>query len=144
VVVLLAIILFAVRNNVAAGDLKVGDCFDVPTLGSSVTVKTVEHHGCTEAHTAEVFAVADYSGSGSTYPGPAAFDTFVTATCNPAFQNYVGIDVNAHPDLTIGYFYPLAEGWSKGDRGVTCYAERVDSAPMTKSVKGSATPSASP
>ena len=86
--------------------------------------------------------VVDYSGSG-TLSRPA-FDVFVVATCNPAFQAYVGIDVNADPDLSIGYFYPLADGWSSGDRGVTCYAERVDSGPMTNSVKGSASPSASP
>ena len=83
------------RAAVAPSDLKVGDCFDVPTLGSTVTVKTVQHHPCTEAHTAEVIDVVDYSGNGTTYPDSTAFDVFVVATCNPAFQAYVGIGVNA-------------------------------------------------
>ena len=36
-VVFLAVVLFVVRNNVAAGDLKVGDCFDIP---NGTTVRT--------------------------------------------------------------------------------------------------------
>jgi hypothetical protein len=39
------------RLTANAGDLKVGDCFDDPT---GEQVKDVQHHPCTESHTAEV------------------------------------------------------------------------------------------
>ena len=40
----------------SAGDLKVGDCFDVPSFETqSATVKDVQHHPCSELHSGEVF-----------------------------------------------------------------------------------------
>jgi hypothetical protein len=128
----LAAILWVVKDNAAAGDLKVGDCFDVPEKSS---VSTVTHHPCTEAHTGEVFLVADYT-EGTAYPISLSLDRFIRTTCAPAFEAYVGQDVDSHPDLTIGYFYPSRDGWTNGDRGITCYATREDSGQMTTSVKG--------
>ena len=40
------------RLSSSAGDLKVGDCFDEPATGGEIS--DVQHHPCTEAHTAEV------------------------------------------------------------------------------------------
>jgi hypothetical protein len=135
-------------NNLAGSpvsDLKVGDCFDVPTLASEAdTVDTVQHHPCTQGHTGEVIFVGDYTASATAYPAVSDFDSFVVTTCKPAFQAYVGTDLNSDPDLSIGYFYPLADGWGTGDRSVTCYATRTDDGSMTTTVKGSATSSASP
>jgi hypothetical protein len=136
-VVPLAVILYAVKDNAAADDLKVGDCFDVPT---ATTVQTVQHHPCTEAHGAEVIGVAEYTEGGTTYPISFVLEPFVTATCVPAFQAYVGADVDAVPDLSIGYFYPSRDSWSSGDRTITCYVARTDDGQMTESVKGSAAP----
>jgi hypothetical protein len=76
-------------------------------------------------------------------PAVSDFDTFVGATCKPAFQAYVGTDLDCDADLSVGYFYPLSDGWSNGDRGVTCYATRAHGGPMTTSVKGSGTSSGS-
>jgi hypothetical protein len=53
---------------------------------------------------------------------------------------YAGREINADPDLSIGYFYPSRDGWSSGDRTITCYVARSDEGPMTQSVKGSASP----
>ena len=58
-VVFLAVVLFVVRNNVAAGDLKVGDCFDIP---NGTTVRTVQSRPCAESHHAEVIFVGEYDG----------------------------------------------------------------------------------
>jgi|GEM_PF-1672940 len=140
-VVILAIVVVAVVVNAlgpkAVGDLKVGDCFDVPTLASEDdTVDTVQHHPCTESHTGEVIFVGDYAPATDVYPEVSDFDTFVGNACKPAFQQYVGTDLDSSPDLSIGYFYPLSDGWSNGDRSVTCYAVRDDNGPMTTSVKG--------
>ena len=52
----LAIVLFVVRNNVSADDLKVGDCFDIP---NGTSIQTVEHHRCNENHNAEVILCKD-------------------------------------------------------------------------------------
>ncbi|HEY2887160.1 MAG TPA: septum formation family protein [Candidatus Limnocylindrales bacterium] len=140
--VILVIIVGAVVINAlgpsAVGDLKVGDCFDVPTgLGEADTVDTVQHHPCTQSHTAEVIFVGDYTGGTDLYPATTDFDTFVGNTCGPAFETYVGTSLDADPDLSIGYFYPLSDSWSNGERSVTCYAERTDETPMSSSVKGS-------
>lgn len=137
IVAFLAIVLFAVRNNVQADDLKVGECFDIP---SGTSIQTVEHHPCTESHTAEVIHVVEYTAEGSTYPISLSLDSFVETACVPAFQTYAGRDLDADPALSIGYFYPSRDGWSSGDRTITCYVARPDEGPMTQSVKGSASP----
>jgi len=137
IVVFLVVVLFAVRNNVAADDLKVGDCFNIPT---GATIQTVEHHACTESHAAEVILVAEYTGEGTTYPISLSMNRFVDGACAPAYATYVGKEIDSTPDLSIGYFYPSRDGWSGGDRTITCYVARTDEAPVTGSVKGAATP----
>lgn len=133
-VVPLAIILWAVKDNVTSDDLKVGDCFNVP---SGTTVSTIQHFPCTETHTAEVIHVTKFTDDGS-YPISFRFDSFVQTACIPVFQTYVGTDIDSAPDLSIGYFFPSRDTWSSGDRVITCYVVRKDEGPMTKSVKGSA------
>jgi hypothetical protein len=121
------------RLTGSAGDLKVGDCFDEPT--ATTEVKDVQHHPCTEAHTGEVVFVGDVPGDSKTYPTLSAFDDFGVANCGPAFNAYTGRDIANETELTMGYFYPLAEGWAKGDREMTCYAIRKDGKTVTASVK---------
>jgi hypothetical protein len=133
-VVPLALILWAVKDNVAADDLKVGDCFNVPT---ATTVKTIEHHPCTESHTAEVFHVATYTDSATTYPISLRFNSFANDACAPVFETYIGADRASRTDLSVGYFFPTSDGWAGGDRAITCYVSKADKAPMTSSLKGS-------
>lgn len=137
IVAFLAIVLFAVKDNAAADDLKVGDCFDIPT---ATTVKTVTHHPCTEPHTAEVFHVVEFTGSDMSTPLTFVISSFVDTACGPAFTAYVGADLDSVPDLTTGYFYPSIEGWQSGDRTITCYVTKADEGPITTSLKGSAGP----
>jgi hypothetical protein len=132
----LAIILWAVKDNTSADDLKAGDCFDLPTAAS---VSTVTHHPCTEAHTAEVFHVAEFTGSDMDFPVSFVLSRFVSENCAPAFETYVGADIDSNPDLAVGYFHPNSDGWSSGDRTITCYITRADEGPMTESVKASGT-----
>src|SRR4029079_17409743 len=54
IVACLAIVLFVVRNNVAADDLKVGDCFNVP---NGATIQTVEKNPYTESTHGKVTCV---------------------------------------------------------------------------------------
>lgn len=136
-VVPLALIIWAVKDNVSADDLKVGDCFNIP---SATTVSTIQHFPCTESHTAEVIHVTTFTDDGTTYPISFRFDSFAGTACTPVFQTYVGAALDSKPDLSIGYFFPSRDGWAKGDRAITCYVNRADGAPMTSSLKGSGTP----
>jgi hypothetical protein len=131
IVAFLAIVLFVVRNNVAADDLKVGDCFNIP---SGTSIQTVEKQPCNESHNAEVFFVGDYTGEN--YPISLSLDSFIEDTCVPAFETYVGRAVDSEPELSIGYFYPSRDGWDDGDKTITCYVSQPDESPMTESLKG--------
>jgi putative regulator of septum formation len=131
IAVFLGGVLYLVRNNAAADDLKVGECFDVP---NQTTVQTVDKHPCTESHGAEVIFVGEYTGD--TYPISPSLDSFIEERCVPAFESYVGQDVDAQEQLSIGYFYPSRDSWDSGDRTVTCYVLNTDASPMTESVKG--------
>jgi hypothetical protein len=135
IIAFLVVVLFVVKDNGAADDLKVGDCFDNPTATS---VSTVVHHPCTESHTAEVFHVVEYTGTETVRPISLILEGFVDTACRPVFATYVGKEIDAVPDLAVNYFYPSVDGWSSGDRTITCYATRTDEGPMTTSVKGSA------
>ena len=127
----LAFVLWSVRDNQSADDLANGTCFDVPT---ETTVSTVTKRACTEAHDAEVFHNVEYVSESTTYPITLTMDRFVTETCGPVFETYVGEALQGS-DLTIGYFYPSFDGWGDGDRTVTCYAGRIDGAKLSQSVK---------
>lgn len=131
IVAFLAIVLFAVRNNVAADDLKVGDCFDIP---NGTTIQTVEKHPCNESHNAEVIFVGDYTGT--SYPISLSLDSYIEDSCVPAFETYVGRGIDTDPELSLGYFYPSRDGWDDGDRAITCYVSQPDESPMTESLKG--------
>ena len=127
-------VLWVVRNNQAADDLTVGTCFDVPT---SAEVTTVEKHACTEAHDAEVIFTGEYTG-GSTYPLQASISDYLSTTCAPAFQTYVGIAYEDSTAFDMSYFKPSIDSWNQGDRTFTCYVHDANDAKLTKSAKGAA------
>jgi hypothetical protein len=134
IVAFLGIVLWAVRNNQSASDLAIGTCFDRPA-GSSIS--TVEKHGCTEPHDAEVFHVAAYTPAGA-YPGDTEFQSYIDGACAPVFESYVGEPVDSSEDLSYGWYYPSEDGWNGGNHTFTCYAARKDEAKLTESVKSSA------
>ena len=118
-------------------DLKVGDCFDLPA-DTVDSVAQVQHHRCTEPHTGEIVGVLDYpAGSGDAYPGHDALRAYATTQCVTAFMTYTGRDPYTDPELTVGWFLPLEDGWSNGDHGISCHLFRVDAAPMTQSFRAS-------
>lgn len=135
VVVVAVVLVLKDRTEGGAADLAVGDCFDAPTL-EGLTVSTVQHHPCTEAHTGEVFAVLkNPAGSDAAYPDKTARVAFAGDQCAAPFLTYVGIAMDVSL-LDIRYFGPTQEGWGTGDRTFTCY---VQSGPaVTTSVKGAA------
>jgi hypothetical protein len=125
--------LFRDRLSSNAGELKVGDCFDDPQ--GAAEISDVQHHPCAEAHTSEVVFVGKMTGDNASYPTDSAVETWVGGTCLPAWNAYTGKDFQTDEVLDLRYYQPTNEGWGKGDRDVICYAARIDSAPMTTSVK---------
>ncbi|HET7703062.1 MAG TPA: septum formation family protein [Candidatus Limnocylindrales bacterium] len=133
-VIAIGAFIFRDRLSGSPADLQVGDCFDVPT--ANVDISDVQHHPCTESHTGEVFAVISHPAAKGTPPltEPQLVEYLGTA-CVPLFAAYVGQEAVSAGVLDFGAFYPRDEDWNDGDRGVTCYAYRVDDGPMTTSVK---------
>jgi Septum formation len=131
-------ILFRDRLSGSAGDLQVGDCFEVPAADE---VEDVQHRPCSEPHDGEVFLVRDYSG-GDTYPTDDQFIDWVARECvDGAFATYTGQDYDVQQTIDVGFFYPQSEGWGKGDREVTCYLTPLDGLKVTVSYKAGAAPS---
>ncbi|MCI0345386.1 MAG: septum formation family protein [Chloroflexi bacterium] len=120
------------RLSGSAGDLRVGDCFDQPVAAQNVD--DVQHHPCTDPHTAEIIFVGDHPDQDA-YPSLNSFDSFVLDRCVPAFESYTGRDWATDTELDMAYFYPTSEGWPEGDHEVSCYVVRIDSGTMNASVK---------
>ena len=133
-VIAIGAFIFRDRLTSSAAELKVGDCFDVPT--TQVDIKDVQHHPCTESHTGEVFILASHPAAKGTAPlTETQLRDFLGSACTPAFISYIGQDAVTAGVLDFGAFYPRDKDWTDGDRGVTCYAYRVDEKPMTSSIK---------
>ncbi len=99
-------------------------------------VKDVQHHPCTESHTGEVFALVTHpAAKGAPPPTSDGMLDYLVNACGPLFISYVGPVAAGVGNLDAGAFYPPDKGWNDGDRGITCYAYRVDHVPITSSVK---------
>ncbi len=125
---------FVLRDRLGGSpaELKVGDCFDVPTKAGE-TVDDVQHHPCTETHTAEVILLTKHpAAKGAKEPTGAELTSYLVDTCGAALGRYVGGDTDK---FDLGAFYPTEEDWKNGDRGVTCYMTMLDESAMTVSYK---------
>jgi len=133
-VIALGAYIFKDRLSGSAGDLAVGDCFDVPA--ANVDIKSVQHHPCTESHTGEVFALVTHPAAKGAPPlTEAQLVDYLGSACTPVFTTYVGAEAASGGELDFGAFYPVDKDWNDGDRGVTCYVYRIDEKPMTSSLK---------
>jgi hypothetical protein len=54
-VVAVGALIFRDRLSGSAGELKVGDCFDVPAVQTNI--RDVQHHPCNESHTGVVMSL---------------------------------------------------------------------------------------
>ena len=130
--VLLGGFLFRDRISGNAGDLQVGDCFDVPALDTNIS--DVQHHPCTEPHTGEVVYVGDHPAAKGTAFAESLLVEFAGTSCLPAFDAYIGS--NSADGVDIGAFYPVVKDWDGGDREITCYLYKIDGTSMHGSLKG--------
>jgi hypothetical protein len=136
VVVGIAIVGIAVRDQLtgAAGDLRVGECFDAVNSGR---IDDVQHKPCNQPHTGEVIAVFDYPNPPSEYPGETDFEAVFRVEClEKAFPSYTGLAFDS-PDadsIDAGYYYPLEENWGS-DKEITCFVGPRDGTPVSTSFK---------
>lgn len=126
-------LIFRDRLSSNAGELNIGDCFDDPQGVERIT--DVQHHPCTERHTAEVIYLGKLPDGDGSFPTTLSTQDWVAANCVPAFDSFTGKTFTTEQILTIGYYQPSPEGWTNGDRDVVCYAARSDLSPMTSSVR---------
>ena len=121
-------------NTQKVNTLKVGDCFD-SGAGLSSSVADVQRRGCGDPHFAEVFYVGNLPGGPPAYPNSTQMASMVGTLCLPAYRSYTGREFRTEKTYDIQYLVPTAAGWSKGDRGLSCFAIRLDHQPATGSVK---------
>ncbi len=112
--------------------LKVGDCFSGASVGELTDVEVVN---CSNAHTDEVYATFDLSGS--TWPGRYQVDELAYQGCSGSFRPYVGIDY-ASSIYFFSSISPTEDSWNRGDdREVICslgpqYGTKTGSAKGTR------------
>jgi len=76
--------IFRDRLSGSAGDLTVGDCFDVPA--NDTNIKDVQHHPCNESHTGEIFAVlTSPAAKGAPPPTRDELISFLGTQCGAVF-----------------------------------------------------------
>ena len=123
-----------IRQFVSGGaGLSVGDCFDPPAT-TGQTVKNVPHRPCADAHGGEVIFVGTITDL-TDYPTDEQLQVYIEANCLPAYTAYTGADLFTTDGADMGYLSPTVDGWANGDRGVICYATRLDGAPTKGSVR---------
>lgn len=124
---------------VAAGDASVfelspGDCVVPPAELDTADVEQLRAVPCTESHTHEVYATAEYTAA-DVYPGESELQAFADGACLDAFEDYVGIAYE-ESSLRFSYLFPSFPSWQDGeDRSVVCFVVSTD-APLTASVRG--------
>ena len=95
--------------------------------GEADTVDTVQHHPCNQSHTGRGDLRRRLHRRDRILSGHERLrDVRRQHAADPAFQTYVGTSLDADPDLSIGYFYPLADGWSNGERERHLLRKRTD------------------
>lgn len=123
-------------GNVTVTDLRVGDCFNAAEFNENEEAEIGDVDGvpCTEPHTFEVYAVADYNGSA--YPGTqAAFEVAFGEVCVPPFESYVGVPY-ADSTLWASAITPTEDGWNSGDHEFICHLHEEDISMITGSQRG--------
>jgi len=107
------------RLSSSAGDLKVGDCFDEPASGGEIS--DVQHHPCTESHSAEVVFLGEMTGDNSTYPTDDQFDQYAATRIVEHFRkNGVLVSgpfpiLDKHIRVSLGAAADMREFWRVWD-----------------------------
>jgi hypothetical protein len=101
--------------------LPVGTClFRAPSPNGDEASRHTFAVGCAEPHQGEVFHRFDLTvPPGDPYPGDAEASRRAAEGCDAAFATFVGIPRDASR-LGYLYYFPSADTWDVGERGVMC------------------------
>jgi hypothetical protein len=111
--------------------LSVGDCV-TDEAGAEGEVESVTIVDCGQPHELEVFHRHDIEGE--SLPDATGIDTLVREQCLPAFEQFVGLDLDSSA-LDVHYFSPTSDSWDAGDRELLCLVTDP-SGPVTGSLEG--------
>ncbi|TDU89260.1 putative regulator of septum formation [Kribbella voronezhensis] len=115
-------------DKVYVDDLIVGECFD-----DGFDEGEAVRQPCPELHDAEL--ISKVTLPAGAYPGDAKVKESARSACRQEFTKYIGVS----PDKSVrksGFWWPDAELWKDGDRGVVCAAYGENGAQLRGSVKG--------
>jgi Septum formation len=129
--VLVLLVVAACGSKSAAPQLKIGDCFDVPTGADTADIPTKP---CSKPHSGEVFHLFDAQGGGA-YPSDDEWAQLIYPVCDPVFKTYTGTAVEDRTDIDYLFLVPTSDRWAAGDRRVTCFIRSLDGTPLHQSYR---------
>ena len=118
-------------GTVAASDMRVGDCFDMPDAQEFDEVRGVP---CGDPHDVELFHLLDLS-EWTAYPTDEQWVRQVADKCLPAFEAYVGMAYDTAEHLDIDWVVPTEAAWDNGDRAAACLLFRIDGTKLEASLR---------
>ena len=105
-------------GGLGAFAIEVGDCLNLPS--ESNQVQSVEGVPCSQAHSAQAYAVFDLIGFGDAFPGSVAFDEQAEAGCYDRFESFIGVPYE-ESELYIQTLEPTESSWTElSDREIVC------------------------
>lgn len=103
-------------GSLSAFSLATGDCFNNPPGATSL--KSVTAIPCGQAHSAQIYAKFNLSGSIVSYPGTTTLTRLATNGCN---ARIAVLDKSKITDsMTIRFLFPQENSWIAGQRTVAC------------------------
>lgn len=123
----------AKSGELAATELRVGDCLDDP--GAQTEVTEIRAVPCDDPHDLEVYHEFTYADAYSP-PSPDEALSLIEQGCFPAFEAFIGAPYE-DSELDIYWFEPTTAGWARGDRTVQCAVYVPDGSQLTGSARGS-------
>lgn len=105
-------------GGLGAFAIEVGDCLNLPSDLNEV--QSVEGVPCSQAHSAQAYALFDLVGFGEAFPGSEAFDEQAAQGCYERFKSFVGVPYE-ESELYFTTFEPTEESWRQlDDREIVC------------------------
>lgn len=120
-------------------EVAVGQCLE-EVADEDAQPFTVAVVNCADPHTFEVYAELTYgsdtpSGRGAPYPGDLAVANRAETQCAGEFEAFMGLPWEAS-DFEIRTWWPMQQGWDRGDRSILCAVYRVTGGTTVGSVRG--------
>ena len=120
--------------------LEIGDCINIPSEvktgdpSETIELSSFKVTPCTELHDAEIFSSKILAFA--TYPGEDALYGDLSDFCIDDFTSYTGLQYDSSTLFKIFPMIPLEDGWSRGDRTLTCLTSLISGEKLGASIRG--------